>query len=144
MTVKLNKEKLRYISLFEELTGATPKDCVETGEENSHITFVINESDMGKAIGQDGRNIKKVRREFDKRIDVVEYSGDPVEFLKNIFSSVEIHDIDIEENEDGEKSAIIDVEGTEKGRAVGKNGWNINRARKLLSRHHGMSDVSLT
>ena len=143
MTVKLNNEKLRYIALFEKLTGATPRDCIESGEEGNHLTFVIDESDMGRAIGQNGRNIKKVRKEMDKRVDVIEYSEDPEQFLRNIFSSVEVIDVDVTSNEDGKTQAMVEVDQNEKGRAVGKNGWNIKRARKLLNRHHGLSDVQL-
>ena len=143
MTVKLNNEKLRYIALFEKLTGATPRDCIESGDQGNHLTFVIDESDMGMAIGQNGRNIKKVRKEMDKRVDVIEYSDDPEQFLKNIFSSVEVLDINITTDEDGKSKAMVEVDQNEKGRAVGKNGWNIKRARKLLSRHHAMSEVKL-
>ncbi len=143
MTVKLNKEKLRYISLFEKITGVTPRDCVESGEDKNHITFVMDESDMGRAIGQNGSNIKKVRKEMDKRVDVIEYSEDPEEFLRNVFSSVDVLDIEINSDEDGKTEAMVEVDQNEKGRAVGKDGWNIKRARKLLNRHHGMSDVEL-
>ena len=143
MTVKLNNEKLRYIALFEKLTGATPRDCIGSGEEGNHLTFIIDESDMGRAIGQNGRNIKKVRKELDKRVDVIEYSDDPEQFLRNIFSSVEVLDISISDDDEGKTKAMVEVDQNEKGRAVGKNGWNIKRARKLLERHHGLSDVQL-
>lgn len=140
MKIKLSNEKLRYIALFEELTGVTPRDFVESGN-GSRFTFVVEGDDMGKAIGENGRNIQKVREKLDKTVNVVEYADDPKEFLKNIFSSVEVQNIEINKRE-GRKTAIVDVKESEKGRAVGKDGWNIERARKLSSRHHGVSEVS--
>ncbi len=139
MEIKLSNEKLRYIALFEKLTGVTPKDCIEN-EMSDRLTFVVNEDDMGKAIGEDGRNIKKVRNKLDKNVHVVQYSSDPKQFLKNIFSPVQLENVELNE-ENGQKTARIEVNETEKGRAVGKNGWNIERARKLSDRHHDMSDV---
>lgn len=140
MKISLSNEELRHISLFEELTGVTPRDFVDSGD-GSIYTFVVDEGDMGKAIGKNGRNIQKVRQKMDETVNVVEYSEDPKKFLENIFSSVEIQEIKIVENENG-KSAIVDVDESEKGKAVGRNGWNIERARKLSSRHHGLSEVS--
>ncbi|KXA88911.1 hypothetical protein AKJ57_06145 [candidate division MSBL1 archaeon SCGC-AAA259A05] len=140
MKINLSNEELRYISLFEELTGVTPRDFVESGG-GSIYTFVVDEGDMGKAIGKNGRNIRRVRKKIDETVNVVEYSDDPEKFLENIFSSVEIRDIEIVENE-GEKIAVVDVKESEKGKAVGRNGWNIERARKLSSRHHGLAEVS--
>lgn len=143
MNIKLNNEKLRYLALFEEMTGVTPKDCVESGESGDKLTFVVEGKEMGKAIGQNGKNIRKVRKKLDKSVDVVEYNEDPERFLGNIFSSVEVENIEVEE-EEGKKVARITVLESDKGRAVGKNGWNIERARKLSDRHHGVSEVTFT
>ena len=141
MKIKLSNEKLRFIALFEELTGVTPKDFVKSGN-GDRFTFVVAEDDMGKAIGENGRNIKKVRKKLSKDVNVVKYSPDPKEFLKNIFSQIEIQNINIDE-EEGKKKAYINVDMSEKGRVVGRNGWNIERARKLSDRHHGISEVIL-
>ncbi len=140
MEIKLSNEKLRYIALFEKLTGVTPKDCVET-EKSDRLTYVVDEKDMGKAIGENGRNIQKVRNKLEKNVHVVQYSNDPKKFLENIFSPVEIENIEFDE-ENGQKTALVEVKDSEKGRAVGRNGWNIERARRLSNRHHGMADVS--
>lgn len=141
MKIKLSNEKLRYLALFEEITGVTPKDCVE-GDVSNRLTFIIDGKDMGKAIGQNGRNIQKVRNEFEKRVEVVEYSDDPKDFLENIFSPVDVYGVDLREGEEG-TIAVVEVDEENKGRAVGRNGWNIKRARKLLSRHHGLAGVKL-
>ena len=138
MKINLGKEELRYISLFEELTGVTPRDVVKTGDDI--YTFVVDEEDMGKAIGKSGKNIRKVKNKINKNVNVVEYSEDPEKFLENIFSTVEVESIEIKEDND-EKEAVIKVKDSEKGRAVGRNGWNIERARKLSDRHHGLSRV---
>lgn len=141
MKVKLTNEKLRYIALFEKLTGVTPRDCIES-ENEKRLTFVIDRGDMGRAIGENGGNVRKVREKMDKSVNVVEYSEDPEEFLENIFAPADIQNIEFKE-EKGERTAVVEVEESEKGRVVGRNGRNIKRARKLSNRHHGTSDIIL-
>ncbi len=63
MKVKLSEEKLRNMSLFENLTGVTPRDFVESGN-SPRFTFLVDEGDMGKAIGKNGKNIEKVREKL--------------------------------------------------------------------------------
>jgi len=140
MEIKLSNEKLRYLALFEKFTGVTPRDCIECSDR-SRLTFVVDKDDMGRAIGENGRNIQKIRRKLNKNAHVVEYSPDPKVFLENIFSQVEVESIELQDEDDGTTTAFVSVNESDKGRAVGKNGWNIERARKLLNRHHGVGNV---
>ena len=59
--VKLSTDGIRYIALFESLTGARAKDCYED-IENNRLLFVVRNGDMGLAIGRDGKNIEKVKK----------------------------------------------------------------------------------
>lgn len=142
MKIKLDSDKIRKISLFESVTGAATLDCVESQNGNK-LTFVVKKGEVGKAIGKNGGNIRKVRQMLGKSVDVVEYSEDPADFIANIFSPIDVKNVEIIDSKEG-KIAKVDVNRSEKGRAVGREGWNIKRARELLARHHGVSDVSLT
>ncbi|KXB02701.1 hypothetical protein AKJ45_03315 [candidate division MSBL1 archaeon SCGC-AAA261F19] len=132
---------MRYIAVFESVSGIVPRDCVEV-EEADKITFVVKEEELGGAIGKNGCNIKRIRQKLGKNVDVVVYSDDPSQFIKNILNPADIQDVKIVEKGDS-KVALIDVEYTEKGRAIGRGGWNIKRARKLALRHHDIDDVSV-
>jgi len=141
MKVKLSNEKLRHIALFEKLTGVTPRDFVVSGD-GKKFTFIVDEGEMGKAIGKNGKNIGKIREKLEKSVNVVEYSEDIEKFLENILSPAEIKEVKIEGGGD-EKKIVLEVDSAEKGRVVGRNGWNIERARKLMDRHFGVSEVSI-
>ena len=142
MSVKLSAEEMRYIALFESMTGATARDCVVDGDTN-RLTFVVGSGDIGRAIGKGGSRVQRVGRAVGKTIDVVEYSDDPVEFIKNVLVPAEVTSVELVEDE-GRKVARVKVEESSKGQAVGRGGKKIQRAKLLAARHHGISDVSLT
>lgn len=142
MRVKLNEDKIRKIALFEKITNATALDCIEC-QNGKKLTFVVKKGEIGKAIGKNGKNIRKFRQMIGKSVDVVEYSENPEDFIANIFSTISVRNIDVLDKED-DRIVRVNVDAIEKGKAVGRDGWNIKRARELLERHHGFTDVLLT
>lgn len=137
--VKLSSDEIRYIALFESLTGAGARDCV-VDDDNSRIIFVVNEGEMGLAIGKNGANIKKVKDTISKSVEVVEYSENPRRFIKNALSPAKVNEIEIEDNEN-KKVAKLDVNEDKKGLVIGKNGKNIEKAKSLASRHFDIQDI---
>jgi len=142
MTIKFTAEEMRYIANFEGLTGARVRDCIinDLGES---VTFVVNKGDFGMAIGHGGVKVKRAKRIIGRGIEVVEYSDDPIEFVKNALSPARVQSAKIVEKE-GKKIAVVTVDLQDKGLAVGRGGKKIQSAKKLVERHHGISDIVLT
>ncbi|PKL63338.1 MAG: NusA-like transcription termination signal-binding factor [Methanomicrobiales archaeon HGW-Methanomicrobiales-2] len=140
--VTLTEECMRLISQFESLTGAGSRDCI-VDNRNERIIFVINPGDMGLAIGKSGSSIKKASDVMGKRIEVVEYSTDPIQFLRNCFLPAQVTDIDLDTNEEDQQVALIEVRDEDRGLAIGKAGKNIFKAKVLAQRQHDIADVQL-
>ena len=140
--VTLTEECMRLISQFESLTGAGSRDCI-VDNRNERIIFVINPGDMGLAIGKSGSSIKKASDVMLKRIEVVEYSADPGQFLRNCFLPAQVTDIDFDTNEEDQQVALIEVRDEDRGLAIGKAGKNIFKAKVLAQRQHDIADVQL-
>jgi len=140
--VVLTEECMRLISQFESLTGAGSRDCI-VDNRNERIIFVINPGDMGLAIGKSGSSIKKASDVMGKRIEVVEYSADPGQFLRNCFLPAQVTDIDFDTNEEDQQVALIEVRDEDRGLAIGKAGKNIFKAKVLAQRQHDIADVQL-
>ena len=136
MGVKLSAESIRYLTLFESLTGASVKDCMV---QDDRIIFVVKKGDMGAAIGRGGINIERARELMGKRIEVIEHSNDPVEFIVNIFKPIKVNVRLIEKG--GKRIAQVSVDPQYKGLAIGKGGKNINKAKELAKRHHDIDDI---
>ena len=55
--IKFDSDLMKLITLFESMSGAKVKDCIA----NEKLIFVVEENEMGKAIGRSGVNIKRIR-----------------------------------------------------------------------------------
>ena len=137
--IRLTAESIQYIALFENMTRAKILDCIP---EEERLVYVVKQGDMGLAIGKNGENINRVKKALDKPIELVEYSEDPVTFLKNAFGPVSLNSVNIM-NKNGKRLAYVEVPNKEKGLAIGRNGKNIEKVKMLVRRHHDIEDVFL-
>lgn len=133
MSIKFNANEIRYIALFESMTGAMVKDCI-IDDELSKVTFVVKNGDMGLAIGKGGSTVTKVKRAVDKGVEIIEYNEDPAQFIRNILSPAELKSIKVIQKEGQDKIAIVNADSSNKRIAIGKNGVNIERAKLLAKR----------
>ncbi|MBO5118361.1 NusA-like transcription termination signal-binding factor [Methanocorpusculum sp.] len=140
--ITISEDDMRLIAQFENLTGAGARDCV-VDEKFSRILFVINPGEMGLAIGKKGASVKKASDAFGKKVEVVEYNTDKVQFLRNCFLPVQIQVVTFEQDEDGAEVAYIEVQPEDRGLAIGKEGRNIIKAKRLAFRQFDIVNVEL-
>lgn len=136
MGVKLSAESIRFLTLFENLTGASVKDCLVYDEK---VVFVVKKGHMGVAIGKGGINVERAKELIGKRIEIIEHSDDPAEFIANIFKPIKVNVRLMDKG--GMKIAQVSVSPDLKGIVIGKGGKNINKAKELAKRHHDIEDV---
>ena len=140
--ITISEDDMRLIAQFENLTGAGARDCV-VDEKFSRILFVINPGEVGLAIGKKGASVKKASDAFGKKVEVVEYNTDKVQFLRNCFLPVQIQVVTFEQDEDGAEVAYIEVQPEDRGLAIGKEGRNIIKAKRLAFRQFDIVNVEL-
>lgn len=139
-SIKLTTDQMRLMSLFQSVTGATARDCVED-EKKDRVIFVVNEGKMGLAIGKGGSHIKNLQNLVKRNVELVEYSEDAIKFLKNILNSKLISDVKVNTRADGSLQAIVTVDPKKKGIVVGREGRNAEKARLLAKRYFEISSV---
>lgn len=136
----LTSESLRHISLFEEVTGVEVMDCVD---EEERLVFVVDDDDLGKAIGRDAHNLENLRDKTNKDVEIVGYLEDEEDFVRNLFHKVTLEEVTIETKDDGDLVAYVVPEEDAKGRAIGEDGRNVDLARELASRHSDLDDIKV-
>ncbi len=95
--IRLTNDEMRYIALFESVTGATSEDCL-IDEKNGRIIYIAKKGDMGLAIGKNGKNIESLRKMTGRQIEVVENADTPEELIKNSLSPARIKNIRVTDN----------------------------------------------
>ncbi|MEM3673651.1 MAG: NusA-like transcription termination signal-binding factor [Candidatus Bathyarchaeia archaeon] len=141
--IKFTGTEMRYIALFESISGASVKDCI-IDEEQGRVILVVNEGQVGVAIGKGGRNIRILERMTGKKHEIIEYSEDPVQFIKNALKPANVKEVRLIQKTDGKTIAVVTVNPKDKGVAIGKNGKNAERLRFLAKRYFQIQNVSIT
>ena len=139
-TIKLTTDQIKLMSLFQNVTGATARDCIED-EKQDRVIFVVNQGKMGLAIGKGGATIKNLQNVVKRNVELVEYSEEPAEFLKNMLNPKLVSEVKINKRLDGSLQAIILVDAKKKGIVVGREGRNAEKARLLAKRYFQISSV---
>ena len=138
--IKLTPDELRLISLFQTISSASARDCI-VDDKMERVIFIVNKGQMGLAIGKGGATIKQLQNVVTKKVELVEYSDDASEFIRNILNSEMVNDIKINERSDGSKQAVVFVDPKRKGIVVGREGRNAEKARLLAKRYFQISNV---
>lgn len=101
--------------------GSRTKIAVKSNQKNI--------DPVGSCVGQRGSRVQTVISELGgEKIDIIQYSEDPVEFITNALSPAKI--ISIKLNEEG-RTATAEVKEDQLSLAIGKAGQNVRLAAKL-------------
>ncbi len=101
--------------------GARSKIAVYTEDPNI--------DPVGSCVGQRGVRVSTVMSELGgEKIDIIEWSADPVEFVRKALSPAKVLDVVLDE---AEHKASIEVSPDQLSLAIGKGGQNVRLAAKL-------------
>jgi N utilization substance protein A len=74
-------------------------------------------------------------------IDVVEAADTPEGFVRNALAPAQVTAVKVKDEGQGRRVALVTVKSEHRGRVIGRNGRNIERARLLAKRHHGIDSI---
>lgn len=141
--IKLTSDELRLMSLFQSVTSVTARDCV-VDDKMERVIFIVNRGQMGLAIGKGGATIRQLQNVVTKKVELVEYSDDASDFVRNILNPQMVNEVKITHRTDGSKQAVVLVDAKRKGVVVGKEGRNAEKARLLAKRYFQISNILIT
>ncbi len=135
MTIVFDSNTIKTINLFETLTHVEVKDCIINEDS---IYFLVEEGKLEELKNNNGMNVKNLEKVFNKKIRILEYSKDLVDFLKKSVKGVK--EIKVRNEKDG-KIVELTVDNSFKSIVIGKNGKNIKVLRQILKRNYQVDDV---
>src|SRR5207244_7747175 len=131
------------MSLFQNMSGATAKDCI-IDEKQGRLIFVVSRGQMGLAIGKKGASVKNIERAVRKPVEVVEWSDDLSEMIKNSLDPRYVQEVKVEERLDGTKGVVVVVEQKHKGAVLERVGGNAEQVRQLARGHLELAKDQIT
>ncbi|MGC8794917.1 MAG: transcription termination/antitermination protein NusA, partial [Bryobacteraceae bacterium] len=110
------------------------KACAREAGERTKIAVQSRDRDVdgvGACVGMKGMRVQSIIRELrGEKIDIIEYSDDPVVFVTHALSPAKISRVTILDPE--QKHMEVIVEDSQLSLAIGKKGQNVRLAAKLM------------
>ena len=122
------EDLLRIISLFDKITQAKLKDCFYLRDK---IIFVVEEGEIGKALGKNKMHVTKLEQHLPKKFKIVEYKPDMLQFIINIMAPLKVIDIKEEDN-------IVTIKGPDektRGLMIGSKAQNLREYEKGVQKY---------
>lgn len=126
MVKTIDMQEMRYLNLFEQITRVSTRFCFRY---NDNIVFCVPHHLVAKAVGEGGRNIRKMSEILGKRIRVIaEPRGaqDAESFIRMIIAPLTIKDF---HEQDGE---MVVVGGKNKAALIGRNKRRFLEMQKII------------
>jgi transcription termination/antitermination protein NusA len=143
----LSMEAMGLITEAEKRLRARIRDAIDEGDR---IVFITEKGHLGQALGKEAKNLEMMRGLLKKDVKFVEWDDDQQIFVRNLFKPFDLMSVRMETSpipeEDGggaRTRAIVEVEATDKGKAIGKGGRNIASIRRIAKRHHEIDEVQV-
>lgn len=126
-------EKLFEAEAPEIATGVIEVKSIarEPGSRSKIATQTHDESidPVGSLVGQRGVRVSTVMSELGgEKIDIIEWSDDPAQFIADSLSPAEVISVEIDEDN---KEAHVEVQEDQQSLAIGKGGQNVRLAARL-------------
>lgn len=136
MKIKYTKELLDLMGLFSAVTGARLKDTFETEE----ITyFIVEPGQIGKAIGKNAVNIKKLQRKLNKKFKIIEFHPELTRFIANLIFPFKVDSIE-------ESEGLVTLKSQDrqtKGLLIGRNAKNLKTMTDVVKRYFQINEIKV-
>lgn len=119
-------QDMRYMNLFESLTGVRTRFCFKYNES---IIFCVPKPLISRAVGENGRNVRKMSEILGKRIRVVAAPRgieDAEAFIRTLIIPLTIKDFGVTDSE------IIVGGGKNKAALIGRNKRRFLEMQKIV------------
>ena len=131
--IKYDSDLIKIITLFESMSGAKVRDCIS----NDRLLFIVEENEIGRAIGKNGANIRKMESALKKKIKVAEFSNDILKFIRSLAHPAEIVDV---KNDNG-MITIFGKDTNARAMLIGRDKQNLHHLNETVKRYFEIKGI---
>jgi len=133
-----DEDTIRKMALFESLTHSDLKDFFDDPVQE-RLVFIVQPGNLWKALGPKSINAKKLENTFKRKIKIVEFSDNLVQFIKNMAHPLIVTEVTEEEG-------IVTIHHDDlqtKGLLIGKNAKNLRNLEKNVRRYFDVKEIKV-
>ncbi len=134
MGIKLDTQLIKFIALFERITRAHVKDCFFQKEK---LVFIVGQGDLGKSLGKNKANLLKLEKLYNRKLKIVEFSPNMLQFIVNILYPLKVVDM---KEEDG----VVTITGPDahtKGLMIGAMAQNLRNLEGIVNKFFKVKEI---
>jgi len=128
----INMQDMRHLNLFRRITGISTRYVLKY---NEMLIFCVPKALLSKAIGENARNLRKIKEILGKRIKVIPIPNGiqhAKEFIEAIVSPVQFKDIEVQGSE-----IILTAGKQSKAALIGRNKRRLNEMQEIIKNFFG-------
>lgn len=134
--ISFDTEMLKFMGLFENITHSKLKDCFFDREK---LVFIVDKGEMGQALGKNKMNIVKIERMLKRKIKIVEFDDNRMQFITNYLAPLRVTDI----REEGEVVTVTGADTKTKGLIIGIKAQNLRNLEKVISKYFTIEEIKV-
>lgn len=134
----LDMKFIRYLNLFEKITKIRTQHCFCY---NLGIVFLVPKQMMAKALGEAGKNVKKLSEILEKKVKVIAIPPGIEaieEFILAIIYPVKFKNIEVRDN-----SVVISAGLQSRAILIGRNKTRLNEMKNILQQYFGIKELRI-
>ena len=136
MKIKYDENLIKYISVFESITNTKLKDCIA---EDDRLLFIVEEGQIGKAIGKQGSNIRRLEDLLKKRVKLAEFSNSPAQIVRRLLYPHEVGEI----SEDNGNIIISGRDTQTRSLIIGRERRNLISLTNTVKRFFDINEIKV-
>ena len=120
-------DEIRLMNALEKISGANAKDCLVS---DTLVSFLVNEKDVGRAIGKKASTVKALEENFRKRVEIIGFQENAEEMVKKALG------IEFNGAKKTPEKIVIRLDSINKKKMMKKNA-KFKRVKEFVKRNFG-------
>lgn len=137
LKIKYDNEVIKVMSLFNSITKAKLKDYFV--DDNDLSVFVVEQNEIGKAVGKKAENVKLLENKLNRKIKIIEFNPDVLQFVKNIVFPLKVAEAEFDEK-------VLKLQAPDvktRGLLIGRSAKNLRNIEKIMKRYFDLEEVKV-
>jgi N utilization substance protein A len=134
--IVFDTEILKVMGLFENMTHAKLKDCFF---DRDKLVFLVDQGELGKALGKNKANVVQLEKSLNKKVKIVEFNSDRMEFIKNYLIPLRVVSV----VEEGDVLTVTGPDTKTKGLIIGIKAQNLRNLEKIVGKYFPVKEIKV-